>query len=838
MLGNTLSHYQIIERLGAGGMGEVYLAKDTILGRNAAIKLLRPETLADPLGKLRFLREARAVAALNHPNIAVLYEAGGSDEAPFLAMEFVAGKTLKEIVANGPLAADKIVDYATQIASGLEHAHAQGILHRDIKAANILVTPQSTIKLLDFGLAKIAEQGEETRSLATAQGSWVGTLHYCPPEILSGSEATVRSDLYSLGVVIYEMACGKLPFAGLDSAALVNAITRGSAPSPLKKNAAIPPALSAVIERAMAARPDDRFRTAGELRSALQASLHAGAKGRSVGQQTLVVMQFQNISGDSTVDWLGTGIAETLRTDLKKLEFLRVVSRERVHSVMSSASLAGANGIAIAKELDADLLVDGSYQRAGDRLRMTPRLLEVETGEVLDTHKLDGNWEDVFALQDRVVSGLTASLQVRLNTESLKVVASPETRHLKAYEHYAQARTLFYQFGKDSLEQARAEFEAALALDALYAAAHSGLGRTYAMRFIHRTDPDDLSRARGHLERAIELDPELGEPYAWLSYAFMRQGKLQQALEAGQKSVQLEPDVFFGHYFLATVHTVLSEHHPESSQHAARAALEAARLDPRFEFTWSVLGEIALLVGNYGAAEEFLDRALSLGKEPVNPGRFVGSGVLRATIALRRGQYDQALQGYQDAIEFISARDHMYREAYLALGACGLGDVNLRANSSAAALLDYQRALRITKEFPRMLGLQRVQARTLAGLAAACAIQGDTPRAKQYLDAAVEKTAELFHQPQTWIWHGGLPHLYYGIAGARSAMGEPTLALEALEDAARAGWRDVLFLESDPLISSLRTHHEFSAICERLHRIPKLDFSMKGSTSASNAIAL
>ncbi len=819
-------------------MGEVYLAKDTVLGRNVALKLLRAETLADPLGKVRFLREARAIAALNHPNIAVLYEAGGSEEAPFLAMEFVAGKTLREVVADGPLPSERIVEYGMQIASGLEHAHAQGILHRDIKSANILLTPQGTIKLLDFGLAKIAEPGEETRSLLTAQGSWVGTMQYCPPEILFGNEATVRSDLYSLGVVIYEMACGKLPFAGLESAALLNAISRGGATEARKKNPAIPAALSAAIERAMATRPEDRFANAGELRAALQGSLHAAEKEqRKGGQQTLVVLQFQNISGDSSVEWLGTGIAETLRTDLKKLEFVRVVSRERVQSLMRADGGENADGIAVAKNLGAQLVVDGSYQRSGDRLRITPRLLEVETGEVLATHKLDGTWEDVFSLQDRVVNEISSSMRGRLHTETLMPIVSPETRHLKAYEHYAMGRKVFNQYGKDSLEQAREEFAAAVALDPSYAVAHSGLGRTYAMRFIHRTDPEDLSTARGHLERALELDRELGEPYAWLSYVLMRQGKVQQALEAARKSAEKEPDVYYAHYMLGATHLVNSERQPEDLQHSARALLESLKLEPRYEFSWAILGEIALLVGDYDAAEDFLDRGVALGNEKDSAGRFIGSGVLRATVWLRRGEYQKAREGYQQAIEFMSKRDHMYREAYLSMGACGLGDTAMRAGSPAAALIDYQRAFRITKEFPRMLGLQRVQARTLAGLAGASALQGDSARAKQHLAAADEKVKELVHQPQSWIWHGGLPFLYYGLAVAHVAMGTAELALEPLEQAARAGWRDVQFLEMDPAIASLRSDSRFEGMCERLRRIPKVDFSRERMEASLGRVA-
>jgi len=371
MPGHEIAHYQILAKLGAGGMGVVYLAQDARLGRRVALKVLPTEFARDEDRVARFEREARAVAALSHPGIAVLYEIGEADAVRYLAMEYVEGRSLQEELAAGPLSVDRLIDYTTQIADALEHAHRRGILHRDIKPANIMVTPDRRVKLLDFGLGKVLQGKDETRSAVTAPGTWMGTLHYCAPEVLRGHEADRRSDLYSFGIVLYQMACGRLPFEGLDGHALVSAILSGQARPAKNSN----PLIGASLDR-----------------------------------------------------------------------FVMGLNRARVQEAARRHNLPDAGHsqlIELGKELDARWLVVGSYQRAGERIRILPRVIEVATGDEVATAKIDGSWEEIFALQDRVVADVMAALEVKVDSSAMDRIAPPETLHLEAYEEYAQGRQQF-----------------------------------------------------------------------------------------------------------------------------------------------------------------------------------------------------------------------------------------------------------------------------------------------------------------------------------------------------------------------------------------------------------
>ena len=269
MIREEIAQYRILRKLGAGGMGVVYLAQDARLERRVALKVLPAEFLRDEERIARFGREARAAAALSHPGIAVLYEIGESENIHYLAMEYVEGRGLHEELVAGPLSPDRLLDYTVQIAAALEHAHHRGILHRDIKPANIMVTPEGRVKLLDFGLAKLLQGKDDTRSALTAPGTWMGTLHYCAPEVLRGHEADRRSDLYSLGIVLYQMACGRLPFEGLDGHALVSAILSGQ-PRPAKStNPLIDTALERFIMSTIAVNPAQRPQSAPDLSKTL-----------------------------------------------------------------------------------------------------------------------------------------------------------------------------------------------------------------------------------------------------------------------------------------------------------------------------------------------------------------------------------------------------------------------------------------------------------------------------------------------------------------------------------------------------------------------------------------
>lgn len=813
-------------------MGEVYVARDEVLGRKVALKVLRPEVFVSAGGKERFLREARAIAALNHPGIAVLYEAGEADGRPYLAMEYIAGRSLKDELAGGPLPLARLTEYAGQLAEALDHAHRRGILHRDIKSANVYLSAENTIKLLDFGLAKAIQESEETKSQLTAPDTWVGTLHYCPPEVLAGRSAGVRSDIYSLGVVLYEMATGLLPFAGLEGNALVAAILRGSVPPLRQRNPAVPAALSQIIERAMASHAEQRFARASELVSALReiesGKISTAAEPTAAAPPSMAVLEFQNISGDASMDWLGTGLAETLTTDLKKVKRVRVVSREKVQEAkrrrgQKEDEAAGLHEIG--RELGVRWLVTGSFQRAGDRLRITPRLLEVETGEVVATSKIDGNWQDVFALQDRVVSELMSAVQVNLDSSDLERIAAPETLRLEAYQHFVQGRIKHNEFGKNSLEEARQHFERAIALDPQYAMAHSALGFTYAMRYIHRTDSEDLTRALGYLERALEIDPELGDPYPYLCYVYMRQGKLDQAIAAGQKGVNRQPDLVYSHYFLACAYMIGEEIGRDGYQAAVQNYLKGTEVEPQYFADWLNLGWVALMAGEYEHAERFLMKSLELERSGRAFLKGFGAEALLGSVWLRRGQWEKARETNLQSLKSLESVDSVYREAFMANSACGLGDIDLRERKPEAALAEFRKAFRICKEFPRMLGNDRALIRAQAGMAAAYAALGDRASAQSATGEAVERLDRVSNHPETWVWELSVPQLSYALATAYRRLEDAGHAFDLLEHAVATGWRDPHWLENDPEMGVLRDHPRFQKLLADLRNRPALNFA-------------
>ncbi len=843
MIREEIAQYRILRKLGAGGMGVVYLAQDARLARRVALKVLPAEFLRDEERVGRFEREARAAAALSHPGIGVLYEVGEADSIHYLAMEYVEGRSLQEELAAGPLSTDRLADYITQIADALEHAHRRGILHRDIKPANIMVTPEGRVKLLDFGLAKLLQGEDDTRSALTAPGTWMGTLHYCAPEVLRGREADRRSDLYSLGIVLYQMACGRLPFEGLDGHALVSAILSGQPRPARSSNPLIDAGFESFIMRAIAADPGLRPQTAPELSKTLGEVVRGVARVQVGGVQgsgvqaapVLAVLDFQNITDDRSVDWLGTGVAETLTSDLKRLKLVKVVTRERVQEAARRHRVADAGHsqlIELGKELGARWLVLGSYQRAGERLRILPRVIEVATGEETATPKVDGRWEEVFALQDRVVADVMSALEVKIDSSAMERIAPPETLHLEAYEQYAQGRQQFHQLGKESLERARQHLERAVALDPNYALAYAALGAAHAMRFIHRTDPADLDHSARYSERAIELDAELGEPYTWLCYAYMRQGKIEQALRTGSKGVERQPDLVLAHYFLAAAHLVATESDPRAYQPAVTHFLDATLADARWGPSWLCLGQIAAMCGDYDRAQQFLQAGIEIQRRGLGFGYFIGSETVLATVIHRRGDNGKAREIYAAATASLESSDHVYREAFLALTACGLGDLLRREGNFEAALIEFRRASRLVKEYPRMLGRQRVLTRTLAGMSAVYAAQGDSQRADELLEQVASLLLEIVQVPQSWIWEGFIGQLYYAAGAAYVRLGKPEVALDYLEKAVAGGWRDLHWLGSDPELAALRSESRFQGLLESIKLLPDVEF--KPSTSLSS----
>jgi serine/threonine protein kinase/tetratricopeptide (TPR) repeat protein len=830
MAGRRIAHYEIEKQLGAGGMGVVYLGRDTVLDRRAAIKLLQQQMVSDEVARTRFLREARAIAALNHPSIAILFEFGEHEGAPFLAMEYVEGKSLRQVIAGAPLEAGEWLEYASQLVSALQHAHSHGVLHRDIKSSNIVLTPSGTAKLLDFGLAVFhgETKEEDYAGPVTQPGTWVGTLQYAPPEVISGGAADARSDIYSLGVVLYEMACGQLPFTGVQGSGLAMAILRGDCAPLSKKNPQAAPEISQVVERAMAPDPADRFVDAAELNAAISGIRNfASTQTMTVTQvfrppvvPSVAVLEFQNIARDPEVDWLGTGIAETLISDLRKIRNLQIIAPERVRAaIRASADPANPDLRELGRALQARWIIGGSFQRAGARLRITPRMEVVATGEIISSGKLDGSWDDVFELQDRVTAAVIAAFQVQVDSSTEERIADAATVQMQAFEQYSLGRRQFNQMGRNALEEARQCFQRALASDPDYALAHSGLGATYAMRYIHRTDPNDLAQAIVHLERAVELDSKLAEPFSYLCYVYMRKGMIERALAAGRKAIERQPDLVQAHYFLGAAYMASAETVPTRYAESAAALLKATELEPEWVPSWLILSEIAICLGQYDLSDEFIGRFRELLENGMNIKSFIGAELLQGTVLFRRGRFADAADVYRGSIAALSGSDHVYANAFRALSHCGLGDIGLREDDIDQSLAEYSAALEISRENRLMLGGQRVEARALAGLAAARAAAGDSQNAEELLEEASALLGRVQNEPQTWIWQASLSQLFYSSAVAWMKLGVTDGCLKMLGEAVRSGWGDARWLVADPTFKVLQGHMRFEEVVSSAGRL-------------------
>ena len=404
--GAMLGPYRLDRKLGEGGMGSVYLATDSRLNRRVAVKVISRGLARTEEARSRFLREARSAAALSHANIATLHDIGETGEIPWLVMEYVEGVSLRSRL-TGPLSQSTWLRYAGEIAAALEHAHSRRIIHRDIKPENILITEDERLKVIDFGLARAVHVQPTSSSTITETNAFVGTLAYAAPELLTGGTASARSDVYSLGLVLYEMACGEQPFSRLTGHAQISAILSGSYPACETRASAIPPQFAALIDRCMSREPAARYKDGAELASALRHLQDAGAAPQlDTAAPTLAVIDFMNIGGAPDLDWLGTGIAETLSADLAKTQIRarrqpqsrgpepaaarQPARRRRNRASRSAATWARAGSSAAATSESATVSASPRADRHG-------------TGDTIAAEKIDGRWTDLFDVQDRVV---------------------------------------------------------------------------------------------------------------------------------------------------------------------------------------------------------------------------------------------------------------------------------------------------------------------------------------------------------------------------------------------------------------------------------------------------
>lgn len=834
-------------------MGVVYKARDTKLERDVAVKFLATRFGSDSSAKERFINEARAASALEHPSICTIYEIDELENGQlFIAMAYYAGETLRQRLERGPIASAQAFRLAYQVADALEMAHDRGIVHRDIKPANLILTDRGDIRILDFGLAKVAGSAKLTRT-----GLSMGTLNYMSPEQVTGEDVGVQSDIWAFGALLYELLSGKTAFEGDNEGAVVFAILNRD-PAPLPP---IDPAADVGVERllgrCLAKQPRDRYATMSEVKSDVEPlrkrldgaagrgransfdyeaptqplrkrsdteSRVRGSDSESARSNRVAVLEFINIARDSSADWLSGGLSESLSVDLAKIGSIRVVGQATVRRVLGPTGaneLDDAGLVSVGRRLCSRWMIWGAFQKAGEAIRVTAHCFDVERGQRVETLKVDGTMGEIFQLQDAIITSLMESLELEISEAEMGRIEQPETHDLEAYEYCAKARRIIYRMAGSEMERAQPMLEKAISLDPKYALAYSTLGQLHAFRFIAETDQRDLDDAKRYLERAIELDPELSDAHAWLTYVFSRQDQFDRAIASGRRAVELDNDAPQAHYFLAVGYWLRGLIDYETSGYAR--ALDhldrVVELVPHYQPGHQISGVVELCCGRYERARQHFERACEIEESgDFELGRFVGAISLMARLEYRQGNLDEAARLTTRALDVSGSIEHIYTPACNALSLCTRGDVLLAMRRADEALVAFRQARHQASRSRRSLGSGWPMLRALLGQARAFSAAGMTRESRASLISAEELRESRSGFDFSGIWDGGDGEILVELALVRAALGDLQSALECLERAVERGWREGPRLDLDSGFQRLHDHSRFEAIRARLDR--------------------
>ncbi len=777
MEGRTLSHYRILEKIGAGGMGVVYRAHDERLDRDVALKVLPSWLLADEGARHRFRNEALALSKLNHPNIAVIHDFDRHGGVDFLVMEYVRGMTLSEKLARGPLPEPEVAELGAQIASALQEAHERGIVHRDLKPGNILVTPKNQAKVLDFGLAKLLHPVAED-SLAqtrTQTQAAVGTLPYMAPEQLRAETVDARSDVFALGAVLYEAVTGQRAFPGKSALLVAESILHDDPKAPRELNPLASRNLERIILKCLQKRPVDRYQSAADLeadlkqvdlpgavvarprrlRPVLRAGIWASAALAAVAgltalnvlvwhrdtEDSLAVLPMANESPGAETEYLSDGMTESLISNLSQLPGLKVIARASVFRYKGRP----IDPRIVGKELGVRAILTGRLTRRGDDLAVSAELVDAVDGRRLWGADYDSRFSDVLAVQEQIASQVSGILRVKLTGEERQRLAKRQTQDVEAYQLYLQGRHYLGTYSEAALRSGLERFKQAIDLDPGYALAYVGMAETYYyMSNVFLPPGEAMPRAREAARKALQIDDTLAEAHAVLALVTSQYDWQWEAAEKlYDRAIRLNPGhaptyVWYGTFLVAM----------ERPAEAASALRRAKDLDPLSTYTsWC-----ALWPHIYA---------------PPNARR-----------------YDLAIQDAQTLLKI----DPTYYPTHLFLGFA----LEL-TGQVPRAIAEFEKATELSKEAPY----------TLALLAHAYAVAGEHTDARRVLG----RLEELRRREHVGSYHLALVH---------AGLGERDRAFEFLEKALEERDEELVWVKVDPRLDDLRADPRFANLLHRL----------------------
>jgi len=845
---SALSKYRIISKLGAGGMGEVYKAEDPALLRIVAIKVMSKAGERSSDAATRFLREARAASAFNHPNIATIYEIGDTGEHTYIVMEFVDGRSLRDLIKSSEVNPEKVIEITLQICDALAEAHSRGIIHRDIKPENILLTERGRVKLVDFGLAKLVSSELRTGGTTAAEsltdsGTVMGTLSYMSPEQLRGEPLDERTDIFSFGIVLHEMITGYLPFPGANSFEVAASILKdpaleiGTVPPPLPHN------IKNVVARLLEKQRRDRYASFAEVKTAIElltrepvgtaagdlqstvplpvaprrhgsaslaAAIRSSAKALAV-PPTILVLPLQSVGSDESSAYIGIGLAHAITTDLAKIKGLSVLSKSAGAGVLNET---GRGVRQFAQELGATILLEGEVMRAGEIIAVMARLTDAETGRVIWGSQYRGDAGDLFSIQDAVCESVAEALKLGISSDVRDEIARPATNNIDAFEFYSRGRAFLERRDvRENIDYAIQMFEEALRLDKDFVLAYAGLGESYWQKYQATHDSVWIEAAINASDHALVLDPNQSQVHVSLGIIYHGTGKIDTAIEELERAIELQPVSDDAYKWLGRCWQRKGE-----VEKAVNCFHKAIHLRPGFWENYNALGSCYYNFGRYRDAAEQFRRVITF--QPDNSEGYSNLGAIYYLLGL----YDEAVAMYKRAIE-IRPNEESYTNlgtAYFYLGRYedaidaykhattlnptedrhywNLGDALARLQRFDEANAQFEHAALLLET---QLQVDPNNAKKLGQLA----LYRAKLRRFDEASALVERAIEIEPRNTT---------LMYKKAAVYALIGNGERALDSLRAALMSGYSRAE-AERDPDLESLRDRPEYNAVFQTLN---------------------